>query len=281
MPQYPQYPQNWPHGAGWGPAGPWASRGTAQTPWAARGAAVRRSADWPYLRDLAVACAGVIGVLVVVALAVAGANFGATSGGGSQMTLPPRPNATTEAATPSFAVEVAPTPVVPTPNVTMVGGFTQFGEGTYRVGTDIPPGTYRATDASDRCYWERIGHTTTSATDVVVNSQFMPGPAVVTISSTDSKFNSTDCRTWTNDLWHVAKRATSFGDGTYIVGIDVQPGKYTSPGGENCYWARVSGFGGTGDELLENRYGDSPAIVTIAATDKGVRSANCDKWTRT
>ena len=33
------------------------------------------------------------------------------------------------------------------------------------------------------------------------------------------------------------------GDGTFVVGTDVQPGLYRSEGGSNCYWARLKAWG--------------------------------------
>lgn len=34
-----------------------------------------------------------------------------------------------------------------------------------------------------------------------------------------------------------ASPLTTFGSGTYGVGVDVAPGKYRTPGADNCYWA--------------------------------------------
>lgn len=62
-----------------------------------------------------------------------------------------------------------------------------------------------------------------------------------------------------------------FGDGTYQVGKDIKPGTYrTRVGSSNCYYARLKGFGGTLDDIIANNNTDAPAVVTIAATDKGL-----------
>ena len=71
----------------------------------------------------------------------------------------------------------------------------------------------------------------------------------------------------------------SFGDGTWIVGADIAPGTYKTPGPTNtlCYWERLSGFGGTMDEVTG--HGDSyggPAVVTITDTDEGFMSSGCE-----
>jgi hypothetical protein len=72
---------------------------------------------------------------------------------------------------------------------------------------------------------------------------------------------------------------TSFGDGTHRVGAGgIAPGTYrSSPTEENCYWERVSGFGGTLDEVIANNIG-GPEIVTIEATDAGFESSRCGTW---
>src|SRR5579863_9494568 len=58
-----------------------------------------------------------------------------------------------------------------------------------------------------------------------------------------------------------------FGDGTFVVGKDIQPGTYrTRVASPSCYYARLKGFGGTVDDILANGNTDFPAIVTIAAT---------------
>jgi len=73
----------------------------------------------------------------------------------------------------------------------------------------------------------------------------------------------------------------NFGDGTFQVGTDIQPGTYrTQVDSPGCYYARLSGFGGTLGEIIANNNTDNPAIVTIQATDKGFQSSSCGTWTR-
>jgi hypothetical protein len=75
-------------------------------------------------------------------------------------------------------------------------------------------------------------------------------------------------------------RVARFGDGTFIIGQDIQPGTYrASSPSRACYYARLSGFGGSLDEILANDNTDSPAIVTIQATDRGFKSVGCGAWT--
>lgn len=69
---------------------------------------------------------------------------------------------------------------------------------------------------------------------------------------------------------------------TLRVGVDIQPGTYQNPSpGALCYWARLSGFGGTFDEIIANDNVSGPAIVTIAPTDVGFTYHDCaGAWVR-
>jgi hypothetical protein len=47
-----------------------------------------------------------------------------------------------------------------------------------------------------------------------------------------------------------------------------------------CYWARLSGFGGTLGEVIANGNElNAYAVVTIAKSDKGFESNGCGEWT--
>lgn len=74
--------------------------------------------------------------------------------------------------------------------------------------------------------------------------------------------------------------ATSFEDGTFIVGKDILPGTYRSEGGGMCYWARLSGFGGDLSDVIANGTMTKRPIVTIKKTDKGFETRNCGTWHR-
>jgi hypothetical protein len=76
--------------------------------------------------------------------------------------------------------------------------------------------------------------------------------------------------------------ATAFTDGTYRVGTDIQAGTYqsTATTPDACYWARLSGFGGTLDEIIGNYSGSSPTIVTIEPSDAGFSSSDCGGWAK-
>lgn len=77
-----------------------------------------------------------------------------------------------------------------------------------------------------------------------------------------------------------ASRPAGVGDGIHVVGTTLPPGTYHAPGSSGCYWARLSGFGGSGEEIIANHFGSGPVVVTIAPTDKGFRSSGCGAWTK-
>ncbi len=71
----------------------------------------------------------------------------------------------------------------------------------------------------------------------------------------------------------------TFGGGDQVVGADVQPGTYrTRSAASFCYWERVSGFGGSFDEIIANGTGSGYFVVTIAASDVGFSSSGCGTW---
>ena len=56
-------------------------------------------------------------------------------------------------------------------------------------------------------------------------------------------------------------------------------GIYSAPGGAQCSWKRLSGFGGTTDDLIAIDYGVVRPIVEISPTDAGFMTSDCGSWT--
>lgn len=70
------------------------------------------------------------------------------------------------------------------------------GDGDFRVGTDIAPGTYRSTGNAHRsCRWERARDAEHRLRSVIANGH-TTGTAVVTIRPADAYFRSTGCGGW-------------------------------------------------------------------------------------
>jgi hypothetical protein len=73
----------------------------------------------------------------------------------------------------------------------------------------------------------------------------------------------------------------SFTDGTKLVPSEVQATTYRRrQGGGNCYWARLSGLGGTLGEIITNENTSYPEVVTIGPGDKAFQSRGCGRWTQ-
>jgi hypothetical protein len=153
-----------------------------------------------------------------------------------------------------------------------------FSDGTYRVGKDIKPGTYR-TGSHSTCYWARLRSFTGSLSSIIANDN-ASWPSVVTILRTDKGFETRGCGNWTSNLARITKSKTRFGAGTYIVRTDINPGTYRSCGGGACYWARLRSFTGSTNAIIANDNASGSTIVTIRRTDRGFHSHGCATWTR-
>lgn len=72
------------------------------------------------------------------------------------------------------------------------------------------------------------------------------------------------------------------GDGTFLVGADIQPGTYTTPGptDDSAYWARLSGASGDLDEILANGNFRGSCTVTIKPTDVMFETSGALPWIR-
>lgn len=91
------------------------------------------------------------------------------------------------------------TPAAAQPNAPVLAPGEIGGEGIYRVGSDIQPGTYRTAGPSpaafDDCYWER-SKDTSGELKAVIAKGLVSGPATVTIKPADRAFKSSGCETW-------------------------------------------------------------------------------------
>jgi hypothetical protein len=77
--------------------------------------------------------------------------------------------------------------------------------------------------------------------------------------------------------------ATAFGDGTYVVGIDLVPGTYATTGPAVggigvCSWSRLKDTSGNVDSIITNDVQQGPTTVTITNTDGVFKTAGCTTW---
>jgi hypothetical protein len=76
-----------------------------------------------------------------------------------------------------------------------------------------------------------------------------------------------------------AAEGTIPGDGTYLVGSDIQAGEYRASPGDTCYWARLSGTGGDLSDVIANDLPTGPTVVTISESDYAFETSGCGEWT--
>ncbi len=158
-----------------------------------------------------------------------------------------------------------------------------FSDGTYRVSVDINPGTYIATSALDAtCKWRRISDFTW--TTGVTAESIASGQKIVTISEDDVGFYSFGCGEWQpfniDDAKSVETMPRRFSNGSYLVGVHIEPGSYYSipRRGAGCRWQRVRGFTGDAADVVSRGKSDDRWIVTIAASDVGFVTQGCGIW---
>lgn len=227
-----------------------------------------------------------VGCLILIGLVFLAVVGGALVGGeGQQASSPPERNEQDEGLEGGGREPEAKQPLQGEQAKQQGGGEQEpeqskpnFSDGIYQVGADIQPGTYRTREGSPGCYYARLGGFSNELNDILANAN-TDAPAVVTIKPTDAGFESQGCGTWTKDLSAITESKTSFGEGAYIVGTDIDPGTYRSSGASGCYYARLRSFTGDLNSIIANANTDAPAVVTIKPTDAGFESHNCGTWT--
>lgn len=236
--------------------------------------------------------APIIGLLAIISLivvtAVAGGGGDDDPGSVVQATATASPTGPTPTASPTSTATplrsgtptaAAPTATpIPTPEPTPEPTATPqpgFGDGGHIIGEDVQPGIYRSTGDSF-CYWARLRGFSGELDDIIANGTNTP--EIVAISSTDVGFEAQGCGQWLPlDLTAPSAPAITFGDGTYQVGVHIQPGRYVAAaGGDLCYWARFSDFSQELDGIIAN--GLNPSVVDIAPTDAGFSTFGCGTW---
>ena len=155
-----------------------------------------------------------------------------------------------------------------------------FGDGTWIVGSDIAPGTYRTGASQDSCYGARLSGFGGTLDELIAN-EIDDNSIIVTIDASDAGFESRRCGWWSSDLSpQTASPTAGFSDGYWLVGSEVAPGLWrNSDSSDTCYWARLSGFSWQFKDLIANGISDSTQTVRINAGDAGFNSSRCGSWT--
>ncbi|MGA4544913.1 hypothetical protein ACPA54_33460 [Uniformispora flossi] len=101
---------------------------------------------------------------------------------------------------PAPATSQAPAPAAPATSTAPATSAapakaTIPGDGTYTVGDDIQPGTYKST-GNNGCYYARLKDTSGDFGAIITNN-ISDGSVTVTISKSDGAFQSRGCKEWT------------------------------------------------------------------------------------
>jgi hypothetical protein len=137
-------------------------------------------------------------LLLVIAGVGAGLALGAGIGAASSSTVNAGATVTATATT-TVEATVTARPVISNvvatrtqlATVTYHPTYSQYGEGTYVVGTDIKPGLYH-TQGGDICYWARLSSLDTTK---IIDNNTGTGPQTVEIKPTDKAFQvQGDCK---------------------------------------------------------------------------------------
>lgn len=70
------------------------------------------------------------------------------------------------------------------------------------------------------------------------------------------------------------------GSGVYLVGTDIQPGRYRSTDNSSCYWARLSGLSGGFGDIIANDNVNGQAVVQIKSSDTAFETSRCSDWVK-
>src|SRR5262249_39043546 len=165
---------------------------------------------------------------------------------------------------------------VPKTTTTAKTPLPEFGPGTRLVGKEIAPGRYLSA-GGEGCYYARLKDLSGSLDGIIANDN-PTGQAIVDIAPTDVAFQSRDCAPWIAFI--AATQVQKFGDGDWAVNFHIKPGRWRAPGGDGCYWARLSDFSHTVDSIIANDNASGPVVVDIAPTDIGFETTRCGTWTR-
>lgn len=153
------------------------------------------------------------------------------------------------------------------------------GDGSYRVGTTVAPGTYVTSGSTTFCYWSRVSSFDGQLASIIDND-LGSGQRVITVLSSDYGVTFSDCGSWVRLA--DAPAVTAIQTGTYLVGTQLAAGEYqaTAPS-DGCYWATLSSFTGDLSAIIANDFvGAGPVIVDVPAGAVGFESSGCGVWTR-
>lgn len=144
----------------------------------------------------------------------------------------------------------APTTAAPTATTVPI-----IEAGTYVVGDDIAPGLYRVAG-----YWARLD----GEKEIIDNDVVDDGLTVLDVAPTDSYVEINGTARPIADRPAVDPMAEGFTDGTYLVGVDIAPGRYNlAPSGATAYFERLDATG----DVIDDDISERGVIALVEQTD--------------
>lgn len=99
---------------------------------------------------------------------------------------------------PSSSLNAEASRLLPAAPPSGAGPSTVFGTGTYEVGVDIEPGTYKTQGANEEgtsCYWAR--HSDASGDfSALISNNIGTGPMTLTVKASDAVVETSGCQLW-------------------------------------------------------------------------------------
>jgi hypothetical protein len=169
------------------------------------------------------------------------------------------PSTTTTQPTTTTTVPPSTIAAVTTTTVAINEGTYVINDGTYLVGIEFAPGLYRVGS-----YWARLdGNGDTIDNDITDNC-----PSIVNVLPTDSQIKISGGAIALDITVPFDPIAHNCTDGTFLVGLDIQPGRYkVTPTTSGAYWSRLD----KNFETIDNDIGDGQLILIVKATDFAIK----------
>ncbi|MGH3328694.1 MAG: hypothetical protein ACRDPT_13015 [Streptomycetales bacterium] len=71
------------------------------------------------------------------------------------------------------------------------------------------------------------------------------------------------------------------GEGMFVVGRDIQAGRYRTQGSAFCYWERLRDRSGAYESIIDRELATRPVVVTIKKSDEVFHTTGCPGWQHT
>ncbi len=158
--------------------------------------------------------------------------------------------------------------VVSTATFTPTVNTNLLEPGTYLVGKDIKPGLYKGQAGTDTCYWARLKDVS-GTVDLIIANDNSSGQFYILVKDSDYALQTAcELLLFTTLPTPAAQMPTNLAAGMYLVGIDIQPGKYQGQAGtDTCYWARLKDVSGTVDLIIANDNSSGQFYIQVSKSD--------------